>query len=235
MKSCFNCGYTSHLISECDYRPPRTRPINKREYLNSINRQRQDTKFQRQQRQKPTSYAEAARQRPRYQSTRHFNNTASDNKRLRTWNYDNINRDVSNKYYHNDEDINNWNEESEDEYQFLQCQRNHLSGNRRGNSAHNRRSTDNQKIDNDTIQEIKNDLASLQDVVKTLAKSLESTALQLNSYINNQSKIRTKKKNQMQCKLMDLRSVELFSTIIINDLKTQILQTQIHQIIKIIM
>jgi hypothetical protein len=40
MKSCFNCGYTSHLISECDYRPLRTRPINKREYLNSINQRR---------------------------------------------------------------------------------------------------------------------------------------------------------------------------------------------------
>lgn len=36
MKSCFNCGFTSHLISECDYRPPRSRPMNKQAYLNSI-------------------------------------------------------------------------------------------------------------------------------------------------------------------------------------------------------
>jgi hypothetical protein len=91
MKSCFNCGYTSHLISECDYRPPRTQTINKRDYLNSINQQRQDNKFQRQQRQKPTSYAEAARQRPRNQPTRRFNNAFNDNKRFKTWNYDNIN------------------------------------------------------------------------------------------------------------------------------------------------
>ena len=34
-KSYFNCGYVGHLISECEYRPPRTRPMNRREYLNS--------------------------------------------------------------------------------------------------------------------------------------------------------------------------------------------------------
>jgi hypothetical protein len=61
MKSCFNCGYISHLISKCDYRPPRTRPMNKRDYLNSI-RQKQDNRYQRQQKQRPSSYAEAARQ-----------------------------------------------------------------------------------------------------------------------------------------------------------------------------
>jgi hypothetical protein len=107
MKSCFNCGYTSHLISECDYRPPRTRPINKRDYLNSINRQKQDNRYQRQQRQRPSSYAEAARQRPRNQFTRRSNNTFNDNRRFRTWNNDNINKNELDENYQNDEDIYN--------------------------------------------------------------------------------------------------------------------------------
>jgi prefoldin subunit 5 len=184
MKSCFNCGYTSHLINECNYHPPRTRPMNKRDYLNSINQRRQDNKFQRQQRQRPTSYAEAARQQPRNQPTCYF----------KTWNYDNINRDVSNENYQDDEDINNWNEKSEDKYQFSQRRSNPSRENKRGNFTRNWHSTDNQKIANDTIQEIKNDIASLQDVVKTLAQSLESTASLLNNYINNQKQDKNKEK-----------------------------------------
>jgi hypothetical protein len=119
MKSCFNCGYTSHLISECDYRPPRTRPINKCEYLNLINQRKRESS-QRQQKRRPTSYADAARQRPRNQSSRRFNNAFNDNKRFKKWNYDNIDVGFSNENYQDDEDINNWNEESEDEYQYSQ-------------------------------------------------------------------------------------------------------------------
>jgi hypothetical protein len=194
MKSCFNCGYTSHLISECDYRPPRTRPINKREYLNSINQQRQDNRFQRQQKRKPTSYADAARQRPCHQPTSRPNNSFNGNNNYRTWNYDNVNRNIPNENYQDDEDIYNWNEESEDEYQFSQRQHVRARDNRHGIHTRNKSSTDNQKIASDTIQEIKNDLASLQDVVKTLAISLESTAAQLNNYINNQKQDKNKEK-----------------------------------------
>jgi hypothetical protein len=194
MKSCFNCGYTSHLISECDYRPPRTRPINKRDYLNSINQRRQNNRNQRQQRQRPTSYAEAARQRPYNQSIRHFNNDSNNNKSFKTWNYDNINSGFSKENHQDDDDIYNWNEESEDEYQFSQRQRNPSRDNRREKLIRNKYFTENQNIANDTIQEIKNDLASLQNVVKTLAKSLESMASQLNNYINNQKQDKNKEK-----------------------------------------
>jgi hypothetical protein len=73
---------------------------------------------------------------------------------------------------------------------------------RRESFAHNRHSEDNQKIANETVQEIKNDLASLQDVVKTLTKSLESTASQLNNYINNQ------KQNKSKEKVLDLMQID---------------------------
>jgi hypothetical protein len=96
--------------------------------------------------------------------------------------------------YKDDDDIYNWNEESDDEYLYSQRQRNPSRDNRRENFKSNRHSTENQKITSDTIQDIKNDLASLQDVVKTLAKSLESTALQLNNYINNQKQEKNKDK-----------------------------------------
>jgi hypothetical protein len=195
MKSCFNCGYTSHLISECDYYLPRTRPINKREYLNSINQRRQDNRSQRQQKRKPTSYADATRQRPRYQPpTSRPNNSFNGNNNYRNWNYDNVNRNIPNENYQDDEDIYNWHEESDDEYQFSQRQHVRARENRRGIPTRNKSSAETHKIASDTIQEIKNDLASLQDVVKTLAKSLESTASQLNNYINNQKQDKNKEK-----------------------------------------
>jgi hypothetical protein len=126
MKSYFNCGYISHLISECDYRPPRTWPINKRDYLNSINQYRQENNFQRQQKWRPISYAEAACQRSCNQPNRQFNkdrwqsnNTFSNNKNFKDWNYANLNGEESDVNYQDDENINNWNEELEEEYQFF--------------------------------------------------------------------------------------------------------------------
>jgi hypothetical protein len=184
----------SNKPTHIDYRPPRTRPINKREYLNSINQRRQDTRFQRQQRRRPTSYADAARQRPRNQFNSHPTNSYSGNNNYRNWNYDNINRNTPNDKYQDDEDIYNWHEESDEDYKFSQRQNVRARENRRGISTRDKSSTESQKIASDTIQEIKNDLASLQDVVKTLAKSLESTASQLNNYINNQKQNKNKEK-----------------------------------------
>ncbi|PKB94887.1 hypothetical protein RhiirA5_437847 [Rhizophagus irregularis] len=36
VQSCFRCGYTGHFLRDCDYVPPRTRPMTKNEYFRQI-------------------------------------------------------------------------------------------------------------------------------------------------------------------------------------------------------
>ncbi|CAB5185797.1 hypothetical protein RhiirA5_500111 [Rhizophagus irregularis] len=194
VKSCFNCGFTSHLISECNYKPPRTRPINKREYLNSI-RQYQLGYHRRQTQDdvRPGSYADALRARPnnaRYDRGRYssegFRQDNPYRNRDRAWNRNNIYRraEESQNYGDDEKELYEWGDEEYDP-ENMQRSKDRANTLSRPRNMQNRNSSNLGKINNNDseIQEIKGDLAVLQDMVKNLARSLEQTTTQISQYM----------------------------------------------------
>ncbi|PKK67599.1 hypothetical protein RhiirC2_867708 [Rhizophagus irregularis] len=123
MKSCFNCGYTSHLISDCDYRPPRNRPMNKKDYLNSIKRYQPGYRQkEKQENARPGSYADAIRSRPnetrfknrKFQEKYRQDNPYSNNKD-RPWNRNNLRKRNDNNHNYGDDEqgMHEWDEEDD--------------------------------------------------------------------------------------------------------------------------
>ncbi|EXX57698.1 uncharacterized protein OCT59_009815 [Rhizophagus irregularis] len=194
VKSCFNCGFTSHLISECNYKPPRKKPINKREYLNSI-RQYQPGYHRRQTQDnvRPGSYADALRTRPnnaRYDRGRYssegFRQDNPYRNRNRPWNRNNIYKraEESQNYGDDEKELYEWGDEEYDP-ENIQRSKDRANTLSRPRSMKNRNSSNLDKINNNEseIQEIKGDLAVLQDMVKNLARSLEQTTTQISQYM----------------------------------------------------
>ncbi|PKY61925.1 hypothetical protein RhiirA4_487580 [Rhizophagus irregularis] len=92
IKSCFNCGYTSHFISNCDYRPPR------RSYADAIRSRPNEAKFENK----------------RFQERYRQDNPYSNNKD-RPWNRNNLRkRNDDNQNYGDDEQgMHEWDEEND--------------------------------------------------------------------------------------------------------------------------
>ncbi|CAB5372299.1 unnamed protein product [Rhizophagus irregularis] len=181
MKSCFNCGYTSHLISDCDYRPPRNRPMNKKDYLNSIKRYQPGYRQkEKQENARPGSYADAIRSRP---------NETRNNLRKRN--------DNNHNYGDDEQVMHEWDEE-DDSFEDMPRSSGRASVLIRPRNAHYEnvdRTPRNHRDDNE-IQSIKQDLATLQDIVKTLAKSLEQTTNQISLYMQTTSSKKKEKVNE---------------------------------------
>ncbi|CAG8756250.1 18860_t:CDS:2, partial [Rhizophagus irregularis] len=208
MKSCFNCGYTSHLISDCDYRPPRNRPMNKKDYLNSVRRYQPGYRQrEKQENARPGSYADAIRSRPnearfenrKFQERYRQDNPYSNNKD-RPWNRNNLRKrnDDNHNYGDDEQGMHEWDEE-DDSFEDIPRSSSRASVLSRPRNAHYEnvdRTPRNHRDDNE-IQSIKQDLATLQDIVKTLAKSLEQTTNQISLYMQTTSSKGKEKVNEM--------------------------------------
>ncbi|CAB4488958.1 unnamed protein product [Rhizophagus irregularis] len=206
MKSCFNCGYTSHLISDCDYRPPRNRPINKKDYLNSVRRYQPGYRQkEKQENARPGSYTDAIRSRPneaRFKNRKFQERYRQDNpysNKDRPWNRNNLRKRNDNNHNYGDDEqgMHEWDEE-DDSFEDMPRSSGRASVLTRPRNAHYEnvdRTPRNHKDDNE-IQSIKQDLATLQDIVKTLAKSLEQTTNQISLYMQTTSSKGKEKVNE---------------------------------------
>ncbi|CAG8490279.1 12678_t:CDS:2, partial [Rhizophagus irregularis] len=88
VQSCFRCGYTGHYMRDCDYVPPRTRPMRKNEYFRQIKEIRQN-RFARNRAinySSPATYAQMAAQSNRKFRKRDYNagNTRNGNQNDRS-------------------------------------------------------------------------------------------------------------------------------------------------------
>ncbi|RGB24734.1 hypothetical protein C1646_772657 [Rhizophagus diaphanus] len=160
MKSYFNCGFTSHLISECDYHPPRNKPINKKEYLNSVRQ------YQPGYRRRQIRYNDRQRQ-DKYRQDNPYSNNQNH-----PWNRYNIRKKQDDTYNYEDDEqeMYEWNieEGSSEEIQ----------------RANNKASV---LFQSRSIQKHTNSLQKNDDIVANLAKSLEQTTTQISLYMQTSS------------------------------------------------
>ncbi|CAB5349307.1 unnamed protein product [Rhizophagus irregularis] len=219
-QSCFRCGYTGHFIRDCDYVPPRTRPMKKNEYFRQIREIRQDRYSRNRQitNQRPTSYAQmVARGGNRNKHRNNYNNQQNRRQQWngryidRSWNRNNINR------YNEEEEIHDtYNEDcdgemSSDETEMYEWEepprrglssrpksRDFISGTRRGGSMHmnnEERKEFNQINTNESLNEIRNDFAKIKDMMDCLMKDQSSMRKEL-EVIKIQNNTNLKDKSQ---------------------------------------
>ncbi|EXX68637.1 hypothetical protein RirG_103470 [Rhizophagus irregularis DAOM 197198w] len=225
VQSCFRCGYTGHYMRDCDYVPPRTRPMRKNEYFRQIKEIRQN-RFARNRAinySSPATYAQMAAQSNRKFRKRDYNagNTRNGNQNDRyvdrSWNRDNINHDL----YEGDDDNRN---SLDDEEDFIMNEvgmhewdeqpktrpnvrsRDVLRGTQKGGSIHMK---DKEKEEwyhrqtNDNLQDIKNDFAKIKDMMDCMYKEQAAMRNELNLikvHSNPNLKDTTKNTNQNQSK-----------------------------------
>ncbi|CAG8715466.1 11287_t:CDS:2, partial [Rhizophagus irregularis] len=219
-QSCFRCGYTGHFIRDCDYVPPRTRPMKKNEYFRQIREIRQDRYSRNRQitNQRPTTYAQmVARGGNRNKYRNNYNNQQNRRQQWngryidRSWNRNNINR------YNEEEEIHDtYNEDcdgemSSDETEMYEWEepshrglssrpksRDFISGTRRGGSMHmnnEERKEFNQINTNESLNEIRNDFAKIKDMMDCLMKDQSSMRKEL-EVIKIQNNTNLKDKSQ---------------------------------------
>ncbi|CAB4440003.1 unnamed protein product [Rhizophagus irregularis] len=222
-QSCFRCGYTGHFIRDCDYIPPRTRPMKKNEYFRQIREIRQDRYSRNRQNanQRPATYAQmVARGGNRYKPRNNYNDQQNRRQQWngryidRSWNRNNINR------YNEEEEINDtYNEDyngemSSDETEMYDWEepprssvlrptsRGLSSGTRRGGSMHmnnEERKEFNQINTNENLSEIKNDFAKIKDMMDCLMKEQSSMRKELEVIkIQNNTNLKDKSQKPIQ-------------------------------------
>ncbi|CAB5296962.1 unnamed protein product [Rhizophagus irregularis] len=194
-QSCFRCGYTGHFIRDCDYVPPRTRPMKKNEYFRQIREIRQDRYSRNRQNnnQRPTTYAQiVARGGNRNKLRNNYNNQRNQRQQWngkyidRSWNRNNINR------YNEEEEIHDtYNEEYNGEMSSDETEM-------RGGSMHmnnEERKEFNQINTNENLNEIRNDFAKIKDMMDCLMKEQSSMRKEL-EVIKIQNNTNLKDKSQ---------------------------------------
>lgn len=191
VKSCYRCGYTNHIISECNYRPPRTRQINKRDYLNSTRRYNPKTSMYNPNR----SYADAARSSPRRNNRENPRSWNSWNRRNTfrpnptNWDENAAEYDYANQQRNEfmEDSIYEWDEPWEEDdtaHTISNKIRNRIQtrGTAAGGSMHERpKPQQQQKINVDDIQNIQNCLAELKDMVDIIKKDQNNLRQQLST------------------------------------------------------
>ncbi|EXX63945.1 hypothetical protein RirG_147520 [Rhizophagus irregularis DAOM 197198w] len=225
VQSCFRCGYTGHYIRDCDYMPPRTRPMRKNEYFRQIKEIRQNrfTRNRANNYSNPATYAHMVAQGNRkFRKRDYYADNARDGNQNgryvdRSWNRNNINHDL----YGGDDDNRN---SFDDEKDFIMNEvgmhewdelpktrpnvrsRDVLHGTQKGGSIHMK---DKEKEEwyhrqtNNNLQDIKNDFGKIKDMMDCMYKEQAAMRNELNLikvHSNPNLKDTTKNTNQNQSK-----------------------------------